>query len=141
MPIEYTIHVSRDNTDNGQVVYNGSFKHVCNCWWDPPDKIPAGTYYGCSATFMSKAKNSKGGKREAIFLPNVPKRVGIFLHYWPGTNLKVWSDGCILLMEEDILRIWDDISPHDGQNVTVTVQDREPIPYDMRECLPGHRRY
>ncbi len=137
MANDYTIRVSRDNTDNGQLIYDGSFKHVCNCWWDPPDKIPAGTYPGCSATFMSKATNSKGTKREAIFIPGVPGRTGIFLHYWPGTNLKVWSDGCILLMEQDILLIWNDITPHDGRNVTVTVSDLAPIPFDMRNCTPG----
>jgi hypothetical protein len=42
-------------------------------------------------------------------------------------------------MEEDILLIWNDISPHDGRNVTVSVLDREPIPYDMRQCTPGLR--
>jgi len=139
MADDYSITVTRDGIDNGQCVYNGSFKHVCNCWWDPPDAIPAGTYSGCSATYMASAKNSTGGKREAVFLPGVPKRTGIFLHYWPGKDLKVWSDGCILLLEPDILLIWNDITPKDGKNVTVKVQDHEPIPYDMRECTPGMR--
>lgn len=137
MPTDYRIRVSRDNADNGQLIYEGTFRHICTCWWDPPDRIPAGVYTGCSATTMNSAKNSRGGKREGIYLPNVPGRVGIFLHYWPGTNLSVWSDGCILLLEPDMLKIWNDITPKNGSNVTVSVSDVRPIPVDMRNCTPG----
>lgn len=144
MPSDYFITITRNHTDHGELRYRGSFEFTCRCDWDPPDQIPAGHFPGCSATYMSSAKNSAGGKREAIFLPNVPGRTGIFLHYWPGTGLSVWSDGCILLLEPNILKIWKDILPKDGRNVTVEVLDDAPggsrLPVDMRNCTPGRPR-
>jgi hypothetical protein len=123
--MNYLISVVRTKTDRGVLTFtkpDGTAK-AYECAWDPPDKIPAGSFPGGSATWMNSAKNSKGGKREAIFLPNVPGRTGIFIHYWPGKNLKVWSDGCILLLEPDLLEIWNAISPVNGRNVDITVSD------------------
>ena len=66
-------------------------------------------------------------QRHAIFLPNVSGYSGIFIHHGKNltnpTSLAEWSQGCIVLDEPDVLRMWGDIAPKDGQNVTVTVLD------------------
>ena len=122
----YTVQILRTGVNEGKLKYTGSFTHSCKCWWDPQDRIAAGTYSHGSATTMSTKTNSRGGAREGIYIPSVPKRFGIFVHYWPGpgAKLEVWSDGCTLILEADMLKIWNDIKPKDGQNVTVTVRDQ-----------------
>ena len=84
------------------------------CWWDLLKVIPAGTYTGCSATIMHK-KRLRG-----IFIPNVPGYIGIFIHVGGGPDA---SDGCIVCHKAYIDKIWNDIHPKDGRNVTVTVID------------------
>ncbi|MAY74312.1 MAG: hypothetical protein CMJ31_06220, partial [Phycisphaerae bacterium] len=101
--------------------YAGSKAFTTNCWWDPAVRIPAGTYSGCSATRMRTKTNSRGEKREGVFLPSVPGHRGIFVHM--GTNSS-WSDGCIVLPERQMLDMWNDIEPKNGRNVTVHVIDK-----------------
>lgn len=122
----YTITIKRTEKEKGTLVYSGNMAHSCTCWWDSSDEIPAGTYVNCSKTYLNSKQNSTGGKREGIFIPNVKHRVGIFVHYWPGppANLKVWSDGCTVVKEVDMLKIWNDIAEMDAQNITVTVVDK-----------------
>ena len=121
----YTMDIYRTGNDKGTLMYRGSINYSCDCWWDPTDKILPGTYLNCSKTFLDTKKNSTGGKREGIYFPNVLGRKGIFIHYWPGppANLKVWSDGCTLLFEPDMLKIWGDIQPLNGKNVKIAVAD------------------
>lgn len=116
----YSITVKR-GAQQGDLSYAGSISVQATCWWDPQKKIPAGTYTGCSATTMATKTNSAGNPREAVFIPNVPGFTGIFIHL--GTNA-AWSDGCIVINESDLLRIYNDITPKNGQNVTVVVQDQ-----------------
>lgn len=120
----YTIEIVRRAVNEGTLTFSGKTSFSCNCWWDPKDRVPAGTYSGCSATTMPQKKNSTGGPREGIYIP-VPKRTGIFIHYWPGPGADVakWSDGCTLVLESDMLRMCGDISPRNGRNVTVTIVD------------------
>ncbi|MBI3469279.1 MAG: L,D-transpeptidase [Planctomycetes bacterium] len=115
----YTIDIKRGK-DSGTLTYSGGVSVSTTCWWDPKRKIPARTYTGCSATTMATKKNSLGKPREAIFFPDVPGYKGIFIHM--GTNA-AWSDGCIVIAEAEIKKIYNDILPKDGKNVTVTVSD------------------
>jgi hypothetical protein len=115
----YSINVRRGKK-NGTLTYSGGAIVSTTCWWDPVKKIPAGTYTGCSATTMAKKKNSSGQPREAIFLPNVPGFKGIFIHMGTGPG---WSDGCVVIVETEILRIYNDILPKNGKNVTVIISD------------------
>ena len=118
----YRISVVRKK-DQGSLLYTGSIELLATCWWDLIKPIPAGTYSGCSATRMATKANSRGEKREAIHLPNIPGFTGVFIHM--GSD-RSWSDGCIVIPESVLLPIWNDITPKDGRNVTVAVQD---LPY------------
>ena len=128
----YRIQIHRTKTSEGRLNYHGSFSATFPCWWDPEDQIPSGVYAGCSKTYLNSKENSKGGKREGIYLANVPGRKGIFIHYWPGpgpgNDLSVWSDGCTVVTEPDMLRMWNDITPSDAGNVTIEVRDVVPSP-------------
>ena len=53
-----------------------------------------------------------------IFFPSVPGYTGIFIH--KGTS-SAWSRGCIVIAEQEMLRIWNAITPKDGRNITVIV--------------------
>lgn len=90
------------------------------CYWDLEKKIPAGSYPNCSATTMARKKNTAGNPREAIFIPNVPGFSGIFIHMGkpPYEN---WSDGCIVIDEIQMVKIYNAISPKNGHNVTVKI--------------------
>ncbi len=115
----YTIDVARGKRE-GTLTYTGSISITTKTWWDLARKIPAGEYPFCSKTKMATKKNSAGGAREAIFIPGVKGFKGIFIHM--GHNAK-WSDGCVVIVETDLLKIWRDITPEDGGNVTVTIRD------------------
>jgi len=116
----YTIYVDRGKKE-GTLRYDSGKVHVSTtCWWDPDKKIPANTYSNCSATTMSTKKNSKGKAREAIYFPSVPGYTGIFIHM--GTS-SAWSDGCIVIRESELLKIYNSITPKGGKNVTVVVKD------------------
>jgi hypothetical protein len=127
----YEITITRgpatDRRSKGTLKYSGTITHECDCYWNKDKRIPAATYARCSKTNMTNATNSKGRKREAIYIKDVDGYEGIFIHY--GTNLTnanslaVWSKGCIVMDEDDVLKIWNDITPKDGFNVTVTVDD------------------
>ena len=123
-----TINRSDRRKGKGTLSYKGTFQATYDVWWDPSDTIPAGKYTGCSKTYMASAKNSKGKKREGIFIPKVKGYKGIFVHYWPGegANLKVWSDGCSLVTEDNMLKMWNDITPSDAGNVIVEIIDASP---------------
>lgn len=115
----YSITVERGKT-SGTLTYTGSITISTTCWWDLVKKIPARTYSGCSATTMATKKNSEGKPREAVYLPDVPGYKGIFIHM--GTS-SAWSDGCIVIAESEIKKLYADIKPKNGTNVTVVVKD------------------
>ncbi|VAX05472.1 hypothetical protein MNBD_GAMMA26-1573 [hydrothermal vent metagenome] len=116
----YNIDVKRLVKD-GTLTYTSSTKNISTkCYWDQAKKIPADTYGGCSATTMTRKKNSKGQPREAIFIPNVKGFSGIFIHMGKPPY-ESWSDGCIVIDEDKMLEIYDDISPKDGKNVKVVI--------------------
>ena len=127
----YEITITRgpetERRSKGTLKYTGTVTRECDCYWNKDKRIPAGTYERCSKTYMNTATNSKGTKREAIYVNGVEGHDGIFIHY--GTNLTnanslaVWSKGCIVMHEDDVLAIWNDIVPTDGFNVTVTLDE------------------
>ncbi len=91
------------------------------CWFERENPIQEKEYICCSATVMGTNRNSMGQPREAIFLPNnQTNRAGIFIHM--GTS-PAWSEGCIVIEEEEILRIWNTIHPKNAGNVTVIVMN------------------
>jgi len=118
----YTVEVRRTGKSNGTLIYRGKRIVRATCWWNPNKRIPANAtgYRRCYATRMATRRNSKGQKREAIHIPNVPGFHGVFIHMG---NSPSWSDGCIVIREESMLEIWNDIEPKDGFNVTVKVTD------------------
>ena len=124
----YTIKVKR-NEKKGKVIYNnGTVSVDTTCWWDPAVKIDAGTYSGCYATRLANKNDGyDGGKREGIwFGKGVKYNNGtgtadqIFIH--KGTSAS-WSDGCIVIAENELIKIWNSINPKDTPNVTVEVTD------------------
>ncbi len=72
------------------------------------------------ADTLTYKKNSKGSAREAIYIPHVVGFDGIFIHMGTGP---IWSNGCIVIEEENLLTIYNDIKPQDGENVTVYIRD------------------
>lgn len=117
--VAYTISVERRRT-SGTLWYQGSISVTATCWWDKDKRFPVGTYRGCSATTMGSKKNSQGKPREAIYFPYIKGYQGIFIHMGTGAE---WSDGCIAINEPDMLKIYNDITPKNGANVTVIVKD------------------
>ena len=115
----YTITVDRGQ-DEGTLNYeNGTVSVSTTCWWTHIEKVPAKTYHGCSATKMAHKKNSQGQPREGIYLPGAGNG-GIFIHMGTGP---AWSDGCIVIHEDELLKIWNSITPKDAGNVVVEVRD------------------
>ncbi len=110
---QFQITVRRSKS-SGMLTYSGKIHLSTNCWWDPAKKIPAGTYAGCSATTMATKRLN------AVFLPNVPGFTGIFIHQGTGPQ---HSDGCIVIQPAEMQRVYADIDPKDGRNVTVIVSD------------------
>ncbi len=122
--MSYLIEVERDiSKGTGTLTYkHGTVSVVTPCWFELANPIPAKKYIGCSATHMQTKKNSKGQKREGIYLPdNQTKKRGIFIHMGVSS---AWSDGCIVIKEGKMLAIWNSIAPKNGGNVSVIVRDK-----------------
>lgn len=114
----FKIDVVRGKTQGKVKFVHGGLSINTTCYWDLLKKIPAGTYTGCSKTRMTTKTNSNGKPREAIYIPNVSGYSGIFIHM--GSSA-AWSDGCIVISEVEMLKLYQAISPDNGQNVTVRV--------------------
>jgi hypothetical protein len=118
----YTITIERDNSD-GVLTFSSPNKVITTkCYWNLTKKIPATTYLNCSATTMSRKKNSRGNPREAIFLPGVVGFSEIFIHLGKPPYAK-WSDGCVVIDENKMIEIYNAITPKNGHNVTVVIKD------------------
>lgn len=90
-------------------------------------KVDAGTYTGYATRMANKDDGWDGGKRQAIWLgPNVPvngtgrRSDGIFIH---KGNSAAWSDGCIVIAEQELRRIWNAIQPKEQPNVEIRISD------------------
>ncbi|MCG6969147.1 MAG: DUF5675 family protein [Gammaproteobacteria bacterium] len=120
--MNYTINVSRGLATGTLSFTSGQTKVNTTCYWDTNRKIPAGTYEKCSATTMSHKKNSLGNPREAVYIPDVKGYSGIFIHM--GKNpFENWSDGCIVIAENEMLKLYNAISPKNSHNVKVVITD------------------
>jgi len=137
----YTIKVERGQT-TGTVKFNsGTVAVNTKCWWDPNNKIDAGTYSG-SATWMANKADADG--EPCPWKNNAKRRPGI----WFGKGVKsnngtktndqifihkgtsaAWSDGCIVCAASEVLKIWNAISPKDKSIVSVVVSDQTPKRY------------
>lgn len=104
------------NRKTNQLLYKGNTVEVnTRCWWDTKNEIPAGRYTSCSKTRMS------GKQYEAIYLPDAQTgKSGIFIHKGTGSSS---SEGCFVIPEQEMLKIWNDIETENGKNVTVIVSD------------------
>jgi len=119
----YNITIKR-LAKNGVLTFTSSSKTITTqCYWNATKKISTGTYMNCSATTMTRKKNSKGTPREAIFLPHVEGFSEIFIHMGKPPYEK-WSDGCIVIDENKIIEIYNKINPKNGHNVTVVICDK-----------------
>lgn len=122
--MSYTINVVRDfPKGEGTLTYtSGNTSVSTTCWFELANPIPAKEYNLCSATTMSSKKNSSGGNREAIYLPDSQTgRGGIFIHMGSSS---AWSEGCIVIVEPELLKIWNSINPKDSHNVSITVTNQ-----------------
>ena len=138
--MNYTIKVKRGEHKGRLTFSHGNVSVDTTCWWDPSNKVDAGTYNG-SATWMDSKKEDggiacpwKGGQkyRPGIFLGRgVPTKNGtdssneIFIH--KGTKPE-HSDGCIVCASSEVLKIWNVITPKDTACVTVIVEDETVLP-------------
>lgn len=125
--MSYTIKVTR-NGDSGKLTFShGDISVDTTCWWDKAVKVDAGTYTGYATRMANKYDGHDGGKREAIWLGiGVPVNngtrtsKGIFIH--KGKNAS-WSDGCIVCAANEVIKIWNSITPKEQPNVTIEITD------------------
>ena len=123
----YEIIVKR-SSDKGRLTFKfGDVNVDTTCWWDPTVKIDAGRYYGYATRMANKNDGVGGGKRQAIWLgTGVPsdndtkKHDGIFIH--KGTSA-AWSDGCIVIPEQQVMKIWNAIQPKERPIIVIRVED------------------
>jgi len=122
----FTVTVERTAADRGRLRFeHGGVRVDAPAFWDPQKRIAAGNYRGCSKTRMAtKTDSVTGEQRPAIFLPTaVAPDTGnntIFIHEGSDPG---WSDGCIVLPRDDMMRMWNAVHPPDARNVTVEVRD------------------
>jgi|GEM_PF-2485416 len=121
----YSINVARGSGDSGTLTFsNHSTQISTTCWWDPSNRIAAGTYTRGSATLMHTKTDplDPTKKRKGVYLPDAKSpqtgNADIFIH--EGKNAS-WSDGCIVIERSEMERLWAAIEPKDGFNVTVVV--------------------
>lgn len=118
----YTIDIQRptgSQVDKGTLTLtDGGLSITSDCWWDPNNRIDAGTYTKCSKTVMDSLKH------DAIYLPDAISKVSgkkeIFIHH--GTS-STNSLGCFAVDTENFKTLYAHIKPLNGQNVTVVVRD------------------
>jgi len=118
--LSYTITIKRVAREADLTFTDGGKTITAKCYWNSKKKIPAGTYLNCSATTMSKKKNSKGMPREAVFIPNVKGYTEIFIHMGKPPY-DIWSDGCLVIDEAKMIEIYSAISPKNGHNVKIVI--------------------
>jgi len=142
----YTINVVR-GPDSGILTFqHGNVSVDTKCWWDKDVKVDAGSYTAYATRMANKYDGYDGGKREGIWLgtgvpvnDNARKSNGIFIH--KGTSA-AWSDGCIVIEEAEVIKIWKAISPKEQPNVTVIISERvETQPAPPRPVQPVGRSY
>lgn len=123
---DFTVSVTRTGASSGKLKFdNGNISIDAECWWDADNKIAAGNYPGCSKTRMTTKKDSVTEEpRPGIFLPTAKApdtgKHTIFIHEGKDPS---WSDGCIVLNRDDMIKMWNAIDPKNANNVTVSIVD------------------
>jgi hypothetical protein len=127
----YNIYIDRVGEDWGWLYYEGGITLRTQCWYAADVRIPPGTYEGCAKTYLDRAYtiDKKTGKKsllagtdwQGIFIPQ-PSGNGyvneIFIHKGTGPGD---SRGCIIVRHNDLMAIWNDITPREKPIVTVTI--------------------
>lgn len=119
----YSIEVTRNlSTGTGTLTFNHAGLVInTKCWFEIKNPLIPKKYTRCSATHMSSKKNSLGQPREGIYLPNSQtNRQGIFIHMG---NSAAWSEGCVVIKETELLKIWQAITPKNSENITVIIKN------------------
>lgn len=125
--MSFEIRVKRDGKKGTLSFSNGGVGVTTPCWWDPAVVVDPGTYTGYATRMANKKDGWDKGNRQAIWLGKmVPvnngsrNASGIFIH--KGTS-PAWSDGCIVIQEAELRKIWTVIEPKEKPNVTVIVEE------------------
>jgi hypothetical protein len=126
----YEIVVKRNSTSGTLTFSSGLVSVSTTCWWDPKVVIEGNAEgYLAYATRMNKKKDSvnKKEKRPGIWLGKgvkysygTKKSNEIFIHEGKNAN---WSDGCIVILRDEMIKMWNSIHPKDTANVRVKVID------------------
>jgi hypothetical protein len=128
----YEILIDRYQDEEGLLTYlRGDEIFVeTPCWFDSAGRIPRKTYRGCSKTHLPLAFDiDQNGERhllrdtqwQAIVIPNVRGYREVFLHQ--GTSPADAKGGCIVLPWADLMKIWSDVTPMEGKNVVIDVNN------------------
>lgn len=150
--MSYTINVKRKEKTGRLTFKHGNISVDTTCWWDPEVKVDPGEYTGYATRMASKNDGHDGGKREGIwFGTGVPVNKGtrtsngIFIH--KGTSA-AWSDGCIVIVESAVIKIWNAITPKEQPNVSIVIEDQAdqpsavmPMPRNPYSRLPFACRF
>jgi hypothetical protein len=116
----YTITIEKREPNTGLLAFVSGGIHVnCTCWYKHTTPIERGiTYTGAATRMTTKSDSVTGERRPGIFLKEFGKR-GIFIH--EGEDVS-WSDNCIVLPREEMMKIWDHIvMQKDGEKFLITV--------------------
>ncbi|MBT0957283.1 hypothetical protein IV417_07795 [Alphaproteobacteria bacterium KMM 3653] len=127
MAASYLIDVLRKENDGILTFTGGGVNVSTTCWWDPNMVINAGKYAAYATRMSNKDDGVNGAKREGIWLGRGVKYNkgansgnGAFIHKGTGPS---WSDGCIIVVESELLAIWNAIQPKETANIEVTIRD------------------
>jgi hypothetical protein len=74
----------------------------------------------------TKTDSVTGLKRPGIFIDNFPGIGGVFIHEGKiktPTQRDTWSDGCIIVKRNDMMELWNKVTPKEEFNVTVEITD------------------
>jgi hypothetical protein len=125
----FTIDILRSGNKGTLKFQSGDVSVNTTCWWAADVRIDAGIYTGAATRMTNKNDGSGGGKRQAIYLGEGVKynhgtktSDGIFIHKGTGPS---WSEGCIVIVEFELMKIWTCINPKDAYIVTIGVSDEQ----------------
>jgi hypothetical protein len=123
----YEVVVRRGEREGKLTFSFGSVEVNTTCWWDADLKVDAGVYWGYATRMANKNDGVGGGKRQAVWLGkdvpssnNTKRHHGIFIH--KGTSA-AWSDGCIVIPEAEVMKIWNAVHPKEYPVIKVRIED------------------
>jgi hypothetical protein len=129
MALTYEIVVRRSSASGTLTFSHGDTSVSTTCWWDPGVVIDASAegYLSYATRMATKTDSVTQQRRPGIWLGRGVKWSNgtrtsnqIFIH--EGRNAS-WSDGCIVIRRDDMMTMWNAISPKERANVRVKVID------------------